>query len=94
MPPDRTGVITPAAKAGIQVNDVIIELNGQPVQDSNDLIAKVAASNVGQTVSLTLLRDVDGKLERHTVTAALADRSESMSNDNELPARATARDSV
>ena len=87
MPPDRTGVVTPAAKAGVQVNDVIIELNGQPVQDSNDLIAKVAASNVGQTVSLTLLRDVDGKLERHTVTAALADRSESMSNDIELPAR-------
>jgi S1-C subfamily serine protease len=62
-------------------------LNGQPVQDSNDLIAKVAASTVGQTVSLTLLRDVDGKLERHTVTAALADRSESMPTDNDLPAR-------
>jgi len=83
MPPDRTGQVTPAAKAGIQVNDVIIELNGQPVQDSNDLIAKVAATNVGQTVSLTLLRDVDGKLEKHTVTPALADRSESMSRDNE-----------
>jgi serine protease Do len=87
MPPDRSGVVTPAAKAGIQVNDVIIELNGQPVQDSNDLIAKVAASNVGQTVSLTLLRDVDGKLERHTVTAALADRSESISTDNDVPAK-------
>ena len=35
--------MTPAAKAGLQVNDVIIEFNGQPVQDSNDLIAKVAA---------------------------------------------------
>jgi len=87
MPPDRTGTVTPAAKAGIQLNDVIIELNGQPVQDSNDLIAKVAASSVGQTVSLTLLRDVDGKLERHTVTAALADRTESMSSDNEVPSR-------
>jgi len=79
--------VTPAAKAGIQLNDVIIELNGQPVQDSNDLIAKVAATNVGETVSLTLLRDVDGKLERHTVTAALADRSESMSRDNEVAPR-------
>jgi serine protease Do len=87
MPPDRGGQTTPAAKAGIQVNDVIIELNGQPVQDSNDLIAKVAATNVGQTVSLTLLRDIDGKLERRTVTAALADRSESMSSDNESLAR-------
>src|SRR6185503_9587085 len=87
MPPDRTGQVTPAAKAGIQVNDVIIELNGQPVQDSNDLIAKVAASSVGQTVSLTLLRDIDGKLERHTVTAALADRSESMTRDNAVTTR-------
>lgn len=84
MPPGG-GQVTPAAKAGIQVNDVIIELNGQPVQDSNDLIAKVAATNVGQTVSLTLLRDIDGKLERRTVTAALADRSESMSRDIETP---------
>ncbi len=87
MPPDRGGQTTPAARAGIQVNDVIIELNGQPVQDSNDLIAKVAASNVGQTVTLTLLRDVDGKLEKHTVSAALADRSESMTSDNDQPAR-------
>ena len=85
MPPDRGGQVTPAAKAGIQVNDVIIELNGQPVQDSNDLIAKVAASSVGQTISLTLLRDVDGKLERHTVTAALADRAESMSQADAPP---------
>src|SRR6267143_1062992 len=55
---------TPASKAGLQVNDVIIEFNGQPVQDSNDLIAKVAATAVGQTANLTFLRDVDGKLER------------------------------
>ena len=87
MPPDRAGQVTPAAKAGIQVNDVIIELNGQPVQDSNDLIAKVAASNVGQTVTLTLLREVDGKLERRTVNAALADRTESMSRETEVVPR-------
>ena len=81
MPPDHSGQVTPASKAGIQVNDVIIEFNGQPVQDSNDLIAKVAATNVGQTVTLTLLRDVDGKLERRSATAALADRAESISPD-------------
>jgi len=84
MPPDRSGQVTPASRAGIQVNDVIIEFNGQPVQDSNDLIAKVAASNVGQTVNLTLLREVDGKLERRTATAALADRAESISPDIEV----------
>jgi len=87
MPPDRGGQVTPAAKAGIQVNDVIVEFNGQPVQDSNDLIAKVAATNVGQNVNLTYLRDVDGKLERRTAIAMLADRSESISRDNDVAPR-------
>ncbi len=84
MPPNLNGQLTPASKAGIQVNDVIIEFNGQPVQDSNDLIAKVAATNVGQTVTLTFLRDVDGKLERRTATAVLADRSEAIAHDIDL----------
>lgn len=87
MPPDRGGQATPAAKAGIQINDVIVEFNGQPVQDSNDLIAKVAATNVGQNVNLTYLRDVDGKLERRTAIAMLADRSESISRDNDVAPR-------
>jgi serine protease Do len=87
MPPDRGGQVTPAAKAGIQVNDVIVEFNSQPVQDSNDLIAKVAATNVGQSVNLTFLRDVDGKLERRTAIAMLADRSESIARDNDVTPR-------
>ncbi len=74
--PERNGQPTPAAKAGLQVNDIITEFNGQPVQDSNDLINKVAGTDVGQTVSLTVLRDVDGKLEKRTLTATLADRAE------------------
>src|SRR6267154_2422741 len=76
MPPDRSGEPTPAAKAGILINDVIVEFNGQPVQDSNDLIAKVAATKVGQTVTLTFLHEVDGKFERRTASAVLADRTE------------------
>jgi Do/DeqQ family serine protease len=74
MQPAENGQLTPAAKAGLQVNDVIVEFNGQPVQDSNDLIAKVAGTNVGQTVTLTLLRDVEGKLDRRTVNATLVER--------------------
>src|ERR1051326_908298 len=74
--PERNGQATPAAKAGLQVNDIITEFNGQAVQDSNDLIAKVAGTSVGQTVSLTVLRDVDGKLDKRTVTATLGDRSD------------------
>src|SRR6266404_1917960 len=61
--PERSGQPTPAAKAGLQINDVIVEFNGQSVQDSNDLIAKVAATKVGEAVGLTFLRDMDGKLD-------------------------------
>lgn len=81
--PERNGQPTPAVKAGLQVNDVIVEFNGQPVQDANDLIAKVAGTNVGQSVALTFLRDIDGKLERRTATATLADRSEFLTRDTE-----------
>src|SRR5712672_1407388 len=93
MPPDRSGEPTPAAKAGIQVNDVIVKFNGQPVQDSNDLIAKVAATKVGQTVTLTFLHEVDGKFERRTASAVLADRTEAISHDSEvLPRDKTEKD--
>jgi serine protease Do len=81
---DRGGQPTPAAKAGLQPNDVIIEFNGQPVQDSNDLIAKVAGTAVGQTVAITFLRDVDGKLDRHTVNVTLAERPDFYARDGEV----------
>src|SRR3989441_4760263 len=71
---EREGQPTPATKAGLHVNDIIIEFNGQPVQDAQDLISKVAGTAVGQTVSLAFLRDTDGKLERHSVSVALSER--------------------
>lgn len=74
---------TPAVKAGLQTNDVIVEFNGQPVQDSNDLIAKVAGTAVGQTVTITFLRDVDGKLERRSVSVTLAERQDLSQRDAE-----------
>jgi serine protease Do len=74
--PDSNGQPTPAFKAGLQVNDVVLEFNGQPVQDSQDLITKVAATPVGETVSLVILREVDGKLDRRTVNVTLAERPE------------------
>ncbi|HMJ25148.1 MAG TPA: trypsin-like peptidase domain-containing protein [Pyrinomonadaceae bacterium] len=75
---------TPAVKAGLQTNDVIVEFNGQPVQDSNDLIAKVAGTAVGQTVTITFLRDLDGKLDRRTVSVTLAERQDLSQRDVEV----------
>src|SRR5882724_10084435 len=84
--PEHKGQATPAAKAGFQVNDVIVELNDQPVQNSNDLIAKIASTPVGQTVTISFLRDSDGKLDRRTVNVTLADRPPPLARDSEIPA--------
>lgn len=70
----KDGELTPAAKAGIQSNDIITEFNGQPVANAQDLIQKVAGSPVGQSISLTFLRDSDGKLEKHTANIVLGER--------------------
>ena len=70
----RDGQLTPAAKAGIQSNDIIVEFNGQPVVSAQDLIQKVASSPVGQPAALGYLRDIDGKLEKRTASVVLGER--------------------
>jgi serine protease Do len=74
VPPSSDGQPTPAQKAGIQPNDVIIEFNGESVANAQDLIQKVAGTPVGQSATLTFLRDIDGKLEKRTVNVVLAER--------------------
>jgi serine protease Do len=64
----------PAQKAGIQVGDVVVEFNGQPVAGHQDLINKVASTPVGQTINLVVLRDVNGKPERRAVSVAVGER--------------------
>ena len=79
----ENGGATPASRAGLQTNDIIVEFNGQPVQDSQDLIAKIAGTPVGQTVSLAYLRDVDGKLDRRTVEVTLGERPDFYPRDSQ-----------
>jgi serine protease Do len=74
QPLTRDGKPTPAAQAGLQSNDVIIEFNGQPITTAQDLIQRVAASAVGQSANFTYLRDADGKLEKHSVNIVLDER--------------------
>ncbi len=51
------GADTPAAKAGLQKGDVIVALNGDPVDSAESLVAYVREQTVGSTVKLTVLRD-------------------------------------
>jgi serine protease Do len=71
---NENGQTTPAASAGILANDIIVEFEGQPVLNAQDLIQRVASSPVGQEVKLGFLRDVNGKLERKNVSVALGER--------------------
>ena len=64
----------PARTAGIQVNDIIVEFNAKTIANSQDLINKVASTPVGETVQLTFLRDVNGQLERRTVSVSVGER--------------------
>src|SRR5215210_8554274 len=64
----------PAAKAGIQTNDVVVEFNGQPVDSAQDLINKVAATPVGQSVPVTYLREVSDRLERRSTNVTVGER--------------------
>jgi len=68
------GETVPAVVAGIQPNDIIVEFEGQPVSNAQDLIQRVAGTPVGQQVKLAFLRDVNGKLERKNVAVALGER--------------------
>jgi serine protease Do len=47
----------PAARANLKQYDVITEVNGQPVENLNDLRFKIADLEPGKTVSLKVVRD-------------------------------------
>ncbi len=55
-----------AQKAGIRRGDVIVAFNGKAVKESHDLPSLVAATPVGQEVTVTILRD--GKKRQLPVT--------------------------
>ncbi|MDT4965870.1 MAG: serine protease Do [Acidobacteriota bacterium] len=73
----------PAGKAGILANDIIVEYNGQPILSAQDLISKVAGTTVGQSITLTYLRDVNGKLERRTANVVIGERPGSLAPRDE-----------
>src|SRR5262245_61085462 len=72
--PTEDGEQTPAAKAGLQASDIIVEFEGAPVVNAQDLIQRVASTPVGQQISLTYLRDTNGKFEKKTASTALSER--------------------
>jgi len=81
---DQQGVIiqsvykdSPAEKAGLERNDVIVEMNGTPVIDRDKFRLKIADTPSGTRIKLGYLRD--GKRKDTEVT--LADRDDSIATN-------------
>src|SRR5215217_5624738 len=79
--PVENGQPTPASKAGLQPSDIIVEFEGAPVLNSQDLIQRVASTPVGQQVTLSYLRDINGKFDKKTVSVALSERPPSAARE-------------
>jgi serine protease Do len=77
----------PAAKAGLEPEDVITKVNGKPVHTGNDLVDPITRTPVGDKVEITYVRDKVA----HTVSVQVGDRSkispeEAKNNDDANPA--------
>jgi S1-C subfamily serine protease len=46
----------PAAQAGVMVGDVIVSFNGKPVQGVHEILHRIRALRIGDTMSLSVLR--------------------------------------
>ncbi|MFN0086962.1 MAG: Do family serine endopeptidase [Blastocatellia bacterium] len=57
MEVDGMVVESPAAKAGLRLNDVIIEFRNEPVKDDAELVRRVAAAPVGSQAPIKIVRD-------------------------------------
>jgi serine protease Do len=73
------GTVTPsggAAKAGIQVGDVLVSIDGRNIKDGDDLVNDISARHVGSTVKIGYLRD--GK--QNTANVVIGDRAKTYSD--------------
>jgi len=72
---------SPASRAGIESGDVILAINGTPVNESNQLRMNVSLMNPGQTVHLKVFRN--GQTREVTATVeTLPGKVERASRDN------------
>ena len=61
---------SPAAKAGLQPNDIITEVSGQKVTSWNDFVRDIVGKKIGDTVTITYVRGG----ATHKVSVTLTER--------------------
>ena len=64
----------PSDQAGMQVGDVIVDVNGNPTPDNTALLLAVASQTVGDTIPLRIMREG----EELTLNVRVADRAEGL----------------
>jgi Do/DeqQ family serine protease len=70
---DRGALVTqvepgsPSEQAGIQPGDVIVEINGKPIDSSGDLRNEIGLVRAGESVDVTSIRDGERRTARATV---------------------------
>lgn len=61
---------SPAAQAGLEPGDVIKEIKGETIKSEDDAVALISDSQVGDTITMKVLRD--GKTSQKTMKLTTA----------------------
>jgi serine protease Do len=77
---DLTSENSPAARAGMQSGDVVININGQKVKNTRELIRRIASLPVGSTANITYVRAG----EQRTANVKLEERQEESEEQPEI----------
>jgi len=78
----------PSEKAGLQPLDVILTIDGKPVKDPDDLVARVSETPVGDQITVTL--DRNGKKLEKKIT--VGDRQEVINADSRFGSKGPSDD--
>lgn len=66
---------SPAANAGLQRGDIIVEFEGKPIKEGFDFRIELTKTKADQTVKLKIIRVEEGKKKEMTLKAKLGDQS-------------------
>ena len=83
---------SPAEKAGIQISDVILEVDGKKIESSNDLQLEIAKRAPGEVVELTILRgkeQIKKKVKLEARDSFVAEKTDSEDIEEPKPGEPT-----
>ena len=77
---------SPAEQAGLKQGDVVTAVNGQPVDNQNDLRTRVSNFKPNDEITLTVVKGTaNGPTDRHDVKVKLGERSAAQSFNFQIP---------